>query len=371
MSTRPEEMIDRRRFLGFAARTGGVAAAGLLAPSILAACGSSTKAGARSSTTTAAGGASLGTWTYQLGNSWEAEFLGEAVAAQKGYFRQAGFSTVNLVPGSPSTSGETYVATHQGNVSITSGSVETASAVKQGLPVRIVAAHFQKSPQAVVSLAKNPITTPAQLAGKKIGVPPSVQTLFMGFLAANKIDSSSIKVVPISFDPTPLASGEVQALVGYSTNQAVVLDSKGFQTSVMLFNDFGYSQCADGLVVTTDTLQNDRDRLKAFLLADIMGWQTALPNLSSEVSYMVDTYGKTAGLDTSSQLLRAQAEAQLMTSPTTRQNGLFTLTPDEIDQNMNTVAKSGISGLTSDQVFDFSALSEVYDSHPNLKNFSG
>lgn len=358
--------------MGLVAKTGGAAAAGLLVPSILAACGTAPqKAAVSSSSKAAAGTPSLGTWTYQLGNSWEAEFLGEAVALKKGYFSKVGFSTVKLVPGSPSTSGETYVATHQGQVSLTSGTVETASAVKQGLPVRIVAAHFQKSPQAVVSLSKDPITTPAQLEGKTVGVPPSVETLFKGFLTANNVSSASIKMVPISFDPTPLASGEVQALVGYSTNQAVVLDSKGFKTTVMLFSDFSYPQIADGLVVTTNTLQNDRERLKAFLVADIMGWQSALTNLSSEVTYMVDTYGKTAGLAVSSQLLRAKAEAQLMVSSSTQQNGLFTMTSSAIQQNMDTIAKSGISGLTSAQIFDFSVLSEVYASHPELKKFSG
>lgn len=364
--------VDRRGFLGFAGKATGALVVGAVAPSLLTGCGSS---GARSSTATTVGKAgkpnSLGTWTYQLGNSWEAEFLGEAVAEEKGFFSKVGFSSVQLVPGSGSTSGETYVATHQGQVSITTGPTETAAAVKQGLPVRIAAVHFQKSPQAVISLTKAPITSPQGLKGKTVGCPPATLPIFKSFLSANNLSVSDMKVVPTTFDPSPLATGQVQALIGYSSNQAVVLDSKGFPTTVLLFNDFGFPQCADGLVVTTDTLANDRDRLKAFLYADILGWQAAIPDLSAAVTYMVDTYGKSAGLEVSSQLLRAQAENKLMLSSDTAANGMFTLTQAEIAQNMHTVETGGVTGLSAQDVFDLSALEEVYQEHPELKHFTG
>lgn len=364
--------VDRRGFLGLAGKATGALAVGAVVPGVLTACGSSAAKSAPPSTTGKVKKAqSLGTWVYQLGNSWEAEFLGEAVAEEHGFFSKVGFSSVQLVPGSGSTSGETYVATHQGQVSITTGPTETAAAVKQGLPVRIVAVHFQKSPQAVISLSKAPITTAQELKGKTVGCPPATLPIFKSFLSANGLKPGDMTIVPTTFDPSPLATGQVQALIGYSSNQAVVLNAKGFPTTVLLFSDAGFPQCADGLVVTTATLANDRERLKAFLYADILGWQAAIPNLSAAVQYMVNTYGKSAGLEVSTQLLRAQAENKLMLSSATAKNGMFTLTQQAISQNMHTVELGGVTGLSAGDVFDLSALEEVYQEHPEIKHFSG
>jgi ABC-type nitrate/sulfonate/bicarbonate transport system substrate-binding protein len=355
--------LSRRGFM----KVAGGAAALAVVPGALVGCGSSSSGGTKAG---GSKGGSFGEWTYQMGNSWESEFVGEAIGVKNGYFTAAGFSGLKMVPGSGATSGETYVATRQGQVSISSAPLETAAAIKAGLPVKIVAVHFQTSPQAVISPADKPIKTPQDLIGKKVGVPPATQSIWNGFLKANGIDATKIKVVPVTFDPSPITTGAVDAILGFSTNQPLVLASKGFKTYVFKFTDFKFASSADLVIVSNDTIAKNRDAVKAYLKADIQGWQAAESDLPTAVHYMVDQFGKVAGLTYEAQIQRAQAEHDLMVTPVTKTRGLFTYSAAQQANDLQSISDSGIT-ISAADLYDLSMLSEVYQENPSLVTFSG
>src|SRR5882672_5552803 len=95
--------LDRRTLL----RRGAIGGAGamLLAgggmSALLAACGSSSKSPAASGTTTGSGKPDYGELAFQLSWIKNVEFGGEYIADTKGYYKAAGFSSVNLISGGP------------------------------------------------------------------------------------------------------------------------------------------------------------------------------------------------------------------------------------------------------------------------------
>ena len=91
-----------------------------------------------------------------------------------------------------------------------------------------------------MSLKKSPIKTPEDMIGKKIGVQATNEAVWAAFLKANDIDPSKITKVPVQFDPTPLAKGEVDGWFSFFTNEPNLLKLQGVRTPYFLLADYKY-----------------------------------------------------------------------------------------------------------------------------------
>jgi len=238
----------------------------------LAACGSDSDGGdasdAPSSSTSASGPADFGDISVQLSWIKNSEFAGEFIADDSGYYKDAGFSSVNLLPGPVAQ--EEIVATGKAEFGL-SNAVSTAAAVaNSGFPLKIVGATYQKNPFSILSLAdKGNIATPADLCGKKIGVQDPNLSLFNAFLKANDIDPSCLTIVPNSFDVSPLEDKQIDGLVAYLTNESLLVKGHGFDTVDLPFADNGLPFVAETVITIDDMIANHPDEVKAFLTAEV------------------------------------------------------------------------------------------------------
>ncbi|MCW2523270.1 MAG: hypothetical protein JWO63_1605 [Frankiales bacterium] len=360
--------LARRSFLQW----GGVGALAIGAAPLIAACSSSSKttsgssASAISTGSSSAAPADLGTVNIQLSWIKNIEFAGEYFADQKGYYKNAGFSGVTLTAGgSAGTSAEAAVATKKAFVGLSSPNI-TAPAILAGAKLKTVATTFQKNPFAILSVEKNPIPDVASMKGKKIGVQAGGNTtIFKGLLKANNISLSDVTIVPVQYDPTVVTTGEVDGYMAYITNEPILLQAKGFKTTTFLFADYGLSFVAETYVVSQDSIDNDRDKVKALLKAEIQGWTDAVANPTQSATYAVGTYGKDQNLAQAEQVDEANAQNGLIVSADSIANGLFTMTDDLIAANIKALALTGVT-ITAEQLFDLSLLKEVYSENPSL-----
>jgi ABC-type nitrate/sulfonate/bicarbonate transport system substrate-binding protein len=158
----------------------------------------------------------------------------------------------------------------------------------------------------------------------------------------------------------------VDGWFSFATNEPNLLKVKNIATYVFLLADFGYPLVSETYVVTTDSLKNKRKELKAMLKADIMGWHENLKDPALGARLAATKYGKDQNLDEAEQTLESRAENDLILTPDTKANGLFTITPQLIDENIQTLTYAGIN-ITKDKLFDMSLLDEVYQENPALK----
>src|SRR4051794_13558417 len=224
--------------------------------------------------------------------SWikNAEFLGEYMADQNGYYSDAGFSKVNFVAG-PSTGVAELV---QGSATVAlSDAVSIGTAVaNEDAPVKIIGATYQKNPFTILSLKDGGnIATPQDMIGKKIGVQDSNTSLFQALLAANDIDPSQVTVVPVQYDPSVLVNGEVDGFVAYLTNESITVQSQGHEVTNLPFADNGLPFVAETFTATQETIDEHRDMLKAFLVAEIKGWTDVLADPEGAVDVDLKSYG--------------------------------------------------------------------------------
>jgi ABC-type nitrate/sulfonate/bicarbonate transport system substrate-binding protein len=353
-----ERLTDRRRFLLRGLQIGGAVALG---GPLLAACGSS------SDSTASSGSSSKDFGELTLRLSWikNVEFAGSYIADSKGYYTDEGFSKATLIGGGPSaTPMETDVVTKKALVAISAPDI-TGAAIAKGATLKTIGAQYQKNPFCIMSMAKTPITEPKDMYGKKIGVQASNESVWAAFVKAAKLDESKITKVPVQFDPLPLTQGTVDGWFSFVTNEPNALRLKGFTVETMLLADAGYPLVSETYIVRQDTIDKQRDLLKAFLRAEIKGWKASIADPGLGAKLAAETYGKGLGLTTKEQTLESKDQNSLLQSADTKKNGLFTVTDKLIEENITTLKVGGLD-ITADKLFDLSLLEEVYKEDPSL-----
>jgi len=367
--------IDRRTFLRRGARgLGGAAALGLAGPALLEAC-SSSKSSSVTATTAAASATTAGGSATTAGSSattvaagslgalnvvgpWvpDVETGGEYVADSKGFWTQQGFSSVTVIPSGPNAPAqEQMVATGKGLIAITSLD-STAAAIQKGLNIICIGAEYQKNPFCIMSAATKPIHTPQDMIGKKIGVQSPNDAVWAAFLTANNIDASKVTKVTVGFDPTPITQGTVDGWFSFITNEPIELGLKGFKTVTMLLADYNYPEVGNAFICTTDSLKTARDKVKAAMIGEILGWKEALTN-PVEASNLAVQKGQ--GLTLKAEELQADSQAALIVTSDSQANGLFYITPTAQAANIKTLGLGGTT-VTTSQLFDMSLLDEIY-----------
>ncbi|WP_111768093.1 ABC transporter substrate-binding protein [Nakamurella deserti] len=387
---RPDDRgpVSRRSFL----RVAGLSAAALGGGGILAACGgaetpaassasSATSAVASSAgeasasmSSSAAGGsmtmAPAGTYgDIKLQLSWvkNYEFAGEFFATEKGYYTEAGFSSVELVSGPVPSSAEELVATGEVQIGLSAPDATARYILDTGAPLKIIGSTYQKNPFCILSLQEGkPISTPADLVGKNIGVQAGTnQSIFEGFLKANGLTADQLTITPVQYDPAPLYENQVDGFMSYVTNEPFLAEAKGFTPVTLVFADNGLPLTAETFTVLQDTIDNDREMLKAFLWAEIKGWTDSIADPQGSAELSANKYGKDLNLDVENEVKQATAQNELIVSDDTKQNGIFTLTEELQGQIVEAIKLTGYE-TSAEELFDLSLLDEVYAAYPDL-----
>jgi ABC-type nitrate/sulfonate/bicarbonate transport system substrate-binding protein len=363
------QKLNRRAFLGRSLTAGaGLALASTAGGTLLAACGSDSDSSSSSASTTGSAstsGGDFGTLDYQFSWIKNVEFAGNYIADSKGYYTDAGFSSVNFMAGGPTVQQDAVVASGRALIGL-SGPDITSPAILQGAPIKALGAMFQRNPFCVMSLADTPVLTPEDMYGKTFGMQAVNEPVWASFVKANNLDASQIEIVPVQFDPQPLVAGEVDCWFSWITNEPNLLAVQGVETATFLLADFNYAMPTQILIATEDSIENKRDALKAVMKADIMGWHDSISDPAAGAELAANDYGKDLGLTVEEQTLESVAQNKLIVTADTLANGIMTLTDALVSDTIATLALGGTE-ITAEQLFDFSVLEEVYEENPDLK----
>ncbi|MCZ2860764.1 ABC transporter substrate-binding protein [Blastococcus sp. VKM Ac-2987] len=343
-----------------AVRTAAALTAAVLA---VAACGGSD--GSDGSDTASEDGG-LGPVTLQLSWIKNAEFAGEFFADTNGHYTDVGFSGVTMDPGPGPI--ETLVASGEADFGL-SNAVATAQVIaEEDAPLKIVGTKFQKNPFTILSLADGgDIATPEDLVGKRIGVQAGGnETLFDALLEVNGIDPGQVEKVPVEYDPAPLIDGEVDGFLAYLTNESITVENAGYAVTNLPFADNGLPFVAESIITTDEMIAENPEMVKAFLEAEIRGWQDYLRNPEEGARLAVEEYGADLELDLAKEVQQAEVQSTLIVTPDVEGNGLFTITDELIEQNLATLAAADIDLTDSADLFDLSLLEELLEEKPDL-----
>ena len=369
----------------------GLAAVSAALVLTLSACGSDDD----ETTTGSDGEASYGEISMQYSWIKNEEFAGEFYAYENGYYDEAGFDEVFGISGPDTGVAKLLSGTVQ--VALSDAASVGAAIAEQDAPLKIIAATFQKNPFTILSLADGAdIATPEDLVGKKIGVQDSNASVFAAILNANGIDPDDVEVVPVDFDPTPLmegevadelqawiTEGEVDGFMAYLTNEAITVENAGYEITNLPYADNGVPYVAETYTVTDEYLAENPDLLEALLVAEIKGWSDTFTEPTDDtVSLIMSYYDKAASeneegleaifgaLDPAKTAQGLEAQADLISTPDTEANGLFTITDELKQQTVDSLAAAGWE-VSVDELFDTTIIDGIYEEYPELLDYLG
>ncbi|MDT3439550.1 MULTISPECIES: ABC transporter substrate-binding protein [unclassified Pseudofrankia] len=286
----------------------------LAAGPLLAACGSDDD----SSSTSAAG---LTTVTCQLGWKKFTQFGGHFAALKNGYFTAEGIDA-KFVSGGPNIDPVSVVTSGQADIGDANGS-DILLSVSKSIPVMAFATIYQSTPNALMSLESNPVTSLAAMAGKTVGLPTTERPLLSAMLSQAGVDPSTVKMVPVGTDPSILSSKQVDGYIGYGTQQGLSLRQSGVPVTITYFSQLGNPDYGNALFATKKTVEGKKDLLTKWLRADRKGWDYFVKNPEEIAQYTWDQYHNETGAVLADEKESAKAAVPLITGPDTEKHGLM------------------------------------------------
>jgi NitT/TauT family transport system substrate-binding protein len=201
------------------------------------------------------------------------------VALEKGYYKAKGLD-VTLENSKGSGDSIAKVDTGRADAGLADAAVVIASRAR-GTTVQVVGMVFDKTPLNIFSLASNPLKTPKDLEGKKLGAPPgdSQRQMFPAFAKLTKIDAS--KVAWVNIEPAAkiaaVAEKRMDGVGDYSTGLPLYEKAAGKGNVVMMnWADFGFDMYSMSIMASAKTMKERPKVLKDFLEASYQGWRDVI-----------------------------------------------------------------------------------------------
>jgi NitT/TauT family transport system substrate-binding protein len=290
--------------------------------------------------------------------------LGEVVAKRLGFFEDEGLY-LEIHPGGPHIDGVGIVASGRYRLGEVASSPSLMLAVSQGIPIRAFGVLVQEHPYSYFSLPAKPVRTPRDMIGKKVGTNATGRILLDALLAKHQIDPNALEVVVIGSAMTPLLTGQVDVVTGWTTN-VTALKPLGPDRITMRLWDQGIRLYAMPYYATNESLAKEPHLLEAFLRAAGRGWELAYRETERAVRILVEEYPILRYED---ELAAAKELLTYVFTEKTRERGWATMDPETWNEQI--VSHEELGQFTKrvptvDEVMTLSILDATSESRPRL-----
>jgi len=268
------------------------------------------------------------------------------LAAQRGYYREAGLD-VTINEGNGSLVSSQSVATGSADIGV--ADVSTAVLlISKGAKIKSIGV-FQ--PKSALMIAHHPpltINSITDLKGVTVlrGANDNASQMFSALLAKNKMTWNDVKsaiIAPGAFEPAFL-NDRSAVLLGnfYSTYQSIRLKKPDVRAA--LYADFGINVMGLGMLASERTLAERPDMVRAFLAATAKGFADAVKDPDAGVKSALAMFP--VAVKEASNRAQLEAGLALLTTPETKDNGLFWTSTQQWEQ-MNALLREH-ANLSSD-----------------------
>jgi NitT/TauT family transport system substrate-binding protein len=209
-----------------------------------------------------------------FGTNWlaQGEHGGYYQALADGTYEKYGLK-VAIVPGGPRANNRMLMSVGKLDFYMGGSLIQSFSAVEKNIPTLVVAAHFQKEPQVLLSHPGQGLDTFESL--KKSNDILLSKDGFATFYQWMKVEFGfkDEQMKPFGFNPAPFIANKQAVQQGYATSEPLVIEkAAGFKPNVFLLADYGFSTYSTTVETRREIVEKDPDLVQRFVDASTIGW---------------------------------------------------------------------------------------------------
>lgn len=294
------------------------------------------------------------------------EYAGLWVAQENGFYAEEGVDPQFLNGGPNAPMPTVAVAARDAQVGFDNDLRHLMDAILGGNDLVLLGAQYQRSPAAVLSLAKRPVRTPKDLLGIRFLGQEGTQTIVDAVLTIAGLPLD-YEFVPAGFAVDPLVEGQGTAYACFAVNQPITLQMRyGMQEGrdyvVTPWSELGIPGYANMLFAPRKAVREQFDALVGFMRATIRGWQVVNGDPLAAARLVVQKYGAELGLELNQQQRQCELQVPFMHSPLTERRGLFWVDAETLGGAMYTALRAAGRKQLPDpsSIVDTSVLEAAY-----------
>ena len=214
--------------------------------------------------------------TYMTNWLAQAEHGGYYQAVADGTYAACGLE-VEIQQGGPQVSGRPLLLAGKIDFYMGGNMLQAFDAVQQNIPLRVVAASFQKEPQVLMTHPGQGLDTWEDLtkAEQYILGDEGFQSFFQWMITEFGFDAA--KRVPYTFNPAPFIANPKSVQQGYVTSEPFAVEKEGgFKPNLFLLADYGFDTYATTIEVMQDTIDKRPEVVQCFVDGSAKGWYNYL-----------------------------------------------------------------------------------------------
>jgi NitT/TauT family transport system substrate-binding protein len=213
-----------------------------------------------------------------FGTNWlaQAEHGGYYQAVADGTYAACGLD-VTIMQGGPQVSGRPLLLAGKIDFYMGGNMLQAFDAVNQNIPLKVVAASFQKEPQVLMTHPGQGLDKWEDLkkADQYILSDEGFQSYFQWMITEFGFDAS--KRVPYTFNPAPFIANPKSVQQGYVTSEPYAVEKEGgFKPNLFLLADNGFNTYATTIETMQDTIDKRPEVVKCFVDGSAKGWYNYL-----------------------------------------------------------------------------------------------
>src|SRR5262245_5574349 len=274
--------------------------------------------------------------SVRLGWLANAQYAGDFVALDKGWFKERGVD-LRIDPGGPSIDPVTLTASGSNTIGNVASIAAMFLARSNGIPVKAFSAALQRHPFGFITLDKS-INSPKDFVGKKIGIQATARPLINAVIAKYQLPRDQVQVQVIGSDTSPLKTGQVDVITGWVID-APQMAAVGPDAKALLLWDMGIRLYAFTYFTTDEVMKTRGDLLVDFLGASAKGWERAADHPEEAVDIVLK-YAKDLKRDL--EIATWKRETPFLWSDKTKERGWGWMEPQVWDDAIKVYADLGL-----------------------------
>jgi NitT/TauT family transport system substrate-binding protein len=226
--------------------------------------------------------------TVQLDWKPSAQFAGILVAIQNGYYRREHLH-ITVRAADTAMAPFAQIANSSNIIGVSEAEPLIAERAK-GIQIRAFATMMQATPFSLFTLKQSGLTTFASLHGKRIGLYGDGRRAIEELLRFNRMTEKDVTLVEIPFSLDPLLKGQIDAMQGYTVDEAVRLNMAHHAINILPMAENGYVSYAEVLLTSPTLIAGHPDELVRFLRATRDGWAWAAAHQNETARMIIAKY---------------------------------------------------------------------------------